>query len=227
MKKMMKTTAAVIALVLLLGGCGKTKPVDNTTAPTQPSTLPSVQLPTTPGAKDVLTCLEISRFSGNFVETGKERPVKDVAAILVQNDSDKFLDLALVTYKVGDRTAQFRVSGLPAGRKAWVMESNALTLAEGDELEFDECKESFNANAITVPDGISVKREGKSLTLTNTSDKALKNVTAYYKNTMEGGIFLGGITYVISFGDMEPGDTVTKSADHFGNNSEIVRYSYQ
>lgn len=224
MERIKRFSSILVVLLLLMCGCSKTAPKsEGTTAPTEAST----QSTTPPTIKGNLVCLEISLFSGNYVESGKERPVMDVAAILVENNTDSFLDLAMITYKVGDRTAQFRVSGLPSGRRAWVMELNALTLTDGDELVLEECQESYNPNAITEPDAISVKREGKSLTMTNTSGKTLKNVSVYYKNTMEDGVFLGGITYVIFFGDMEPGATVTKSADHFGKNSEIVRYSYQ
>jgi hypothetical protein len=102
-----------------------------------------------------------------------------------------------------------------------------MTLTDGDELELESCQDSYNPEAIVNTDLVSVSRSGKSLTLTNTSGKMLKNVGVYYKNTLEDGTFLGGITYVISFGNLEPGASATKTADHFGETSEIVRYIYE
>lgn len=210
--------AWLLVLGLLFGGCGNKGPE---TAADPASTTAQ------PGATGNLTCVQISRFSGGYVEDGSGDQVRDVAAILVANNTGKFLELATVTYKVGDRTATFQVTGLPAGRQAWVMESDRMVLTDGDELVLEDCKESYNANAMTASGDLQVSRQGNSLTLTNTSGKKLSNVAVYYKNTMEDGTFLGGITYYIAFGDMEPGTSATQIRDHFDSSSEIVRFSYQ
>ena len=224
MTKAKRVLAAVVAVTLLVCGCGRKEAPADATAPAA-TTEPTVH-PTTPVTGNLI-CVEISRFTGGFVEDGKDRSVQDVAAILVANNTGKFLELAMITYKVGDRTAQFRVTALPAGRQAWVMESSAMTLTDGDELELESCQDSYNPEAIVNTDLVSVSRSGKSLTLTNISGKMLKNVGVYYKNTLEDGTFLGGITYVISFGNLEPGASATKTADHCGETSEIVRYIYE
>lgn len=214
-----KRMAFMLALLLMLSGCGRKGPDSSATEPTVPTTQP--------GATGNLICVEISRFSGGFVEDGSGDQVRDVAAILVANNTGKFLELATVTYKVGDRTATFQVTGLPSGKQAWVMESNRLTLSDGDELVLEDCQETYNPNAILSSDDLSVSRQGNSLTLTNTSGRKLSNVAVYYKNTLEDGTFLGGITYYIAFGDMEPGSSLTQTKDHFDSSSEIVRFGYQ
>lgn len=217
MKRCKKWISIVLALMLLLSGCSNRGAGDPTTDTTAPGTRPAGNL----------ICVEISRFSGGFVEDGSDTQVQDVAAILVANNTGKFLELATVTYQVGDRTAVFRVTGLPSGKRAWVLESNRLTLSDGDELVLEDCQETYNPNAILFSDALEVSRQGHSLTLTNISDKRLSNVVVYYKNTLKDGSYMGGITYFISFGDLAPGDSVTKAKDHFGDNSEIVRFSYQ
>ena len=214
MRHLRKYIASCLALLLLSGCSVHGEAPQQTTAPSS----------STNGG---LVCEEISRFSGAFVEDGKDQQVKDVAAILVVNQTEQFLDLATVTYQVGDRTATFQITGLPAGRKAWVMESNRLTLKDGDELVLKDCVESYRPDPIVTSDALSVSRQGQYLTLTNTSDSKLVNVAVYYKNTLEDGTFLGGITYVMAFGDMEPGATKTIGKDHFDQTSEILRFSYQ
>lgn len=212
MKLKRKIIAGLFALLLFLSGCTPENPIE-----------PTVDL----GAEGSLNCMEISRFTGGFVEDGSGARVQDVAAILVANNTGKFLDLATITYKVGSRTATFKVTGLAHGKKAWVLESNRLTLQEGDELVLEDCVETFNPSPVLSTNDLAVSRRDNALTLTNTSGRKLSNVTVYYKNTLEDGTYMGGITYLISFGDMEPGTSVTQIRDHFGDSSEIVRYSYQ
>ena len=216
MKQKRMRIALMLAATLLLSGCGATQP---TVSPTEPTN--------DPGITGNLICVEISRFSGGFVEDGTEAKVQDVAAILVENKTGKFLELATVTYKVGDRTATFRVTGLPSGKQAWVLESNRMTLSDGDELVLKDCQESYNPNAMLTTEDITVSRQGNSLTLTNVSGRKLSNVAVYYKNTLKDGTYMGGITYMVAFGDLESGASVTQIKDHFGDSSEIVRYSYQ
>ena len=213
MKQIIRIVSACLAVLLMLSGCSEPQQPEETTAPTQ--------------IVGDLICVEISRFSGTFVEDGTDTQVTDVAAILVANETGKFLDLATVTYTVGDQTATFQITGLPAGERAWVLEKNRMTISEGDELVFEDCQTSYNANPVLSTDDLAVTRNGNSLTVENKSGQTLKNVCVYYKNRMDDGTFLGGITYLISFGDMAPGETVQRTAGHFGDRSAIVRYSYQ
>lgn len=203
----------MVVLALTLTGC----------TPTQPEPEPT---PTAKPSGD-LTCLEISRFTGSFVEDGTDEAVTDVAAILVANDTGQFLDLATVTYTVGTRTATFLVSGLPPGQRAWVLEKDRMTIAEGDKLVFEDCQTSFNSGAMLTTDALALTRKGNTVTVENLTESTLTNVCIYYKNKLEDGTFLGGITYLMSFEDLPPGGTAQSSAGHFGDNSVIVRYGHQ
>ena len=174
-----------------------------------------------------LRCVEISRFTGTFVEDGSDRQVSDVAAILVANNTGKFVDLATITYHVGDRIATFKVTGLAYGEQAWVMEQNAMQLKPSDELVFNDCVISYHPDPVLNSQDLAVSRSGNSLTLTNQTGETLVNVCVYYKNRMDDGAFLGGITYQMIFETLEPGQNLTLSRDHFQDNSVIVRFSYQ
>lgn len=214
-----KLLCACLAAVLMLSGCTRADS-QNKADPTGESTEAAAPV-------QDLVCLEISRFSGGFVEDGTYEQVQNVAAILVANDTDKYLDLATVTYKVGERTATFRITGLPAGGMVWVLEKDRLTLAPEDQLVLKDCQMTYNANAITSTQDLRVIRDGNSFLVKNVSGKKLKNVCIYYKNTMESGVYLGGITFLMNFGDMEPGEEIQRASAHLGDNSRIVRYSYQ
>lgn len=212
MKEKKRILGLVLAAVMLLCGCAEQQ---------QEESIPVIQL----GGD--LMCVEISRFSGKFVEDGSDEPVKDVAAILVENNTEKFVELATATYRIGDRTATFRITGLPAGERAWVLEQNRMTLAEGEELVYEDCQITYNANAIQSTKELAVTRQGGALIVENTSGRALKNVCVYYKNRLEDGAFMGGIAYLINFGDLEPGESASRTVSHFVDRSVIVRFSYQ
>lgn len=215
--KHLRRILACLAAALMLTGCAVDGDPANSQDPTQD----------TKPLESTLRCVEISRFSGGFVEDGSDRQVSDVAAILVANNTGKFVDLATITYQVGDKTATFRVTGLPSGEQAWVMEQNAMQLKPSDELVFDDCVVSYHPDPVTTTRDLAVSRSGHSLTLTNQTGETLVNVCVYYKNRMDDGTFLGGITYQMIFETMEPGQSLTLSRDHFQDNSVIVRFSYQ
>lgn len=197
-----------------LTGCARTQPEETE--------------PTAAQLSGDLVCLEISRFSGYFVEDpDNEDQVSSVAAILVANETDKFLDLATVTYTVGGKTATFQITGLPSGERVWVLEQDRLSIAEGDELVFEDCVVTYNENAMETTDDLLVQREGYGMTVTNRSGSTLKNVCVYYKNRTQDGAFLGGITYLVSFGDLAPGQSVRRYSYHLDETSHIVRYGYQ
>lgn len=179
------------------------------------------------GSKEELVCLQFSQYSGSYVEDGSYEKVTNVAAILVANVGTEFLDLATVTYAVGDETATFVVTGLPPGKKAWVLEANRMVLAEDVEFRLLSCDTSFRPDAVMQTELLDVSAEGNTLQVTNTSDTPLENVCVYYKVTHTDGHYLGGITYMLNFGTLQPGETVQKQSAHFSDAARIVRFSYQ
>ena len=132
-----------------------------------------------------------------------------------------------MTYKVGDRTATFKITGLPAGERAWALEQSRMQLGAEDELVYEDCQVAYNPNPVCATDDLVMTKQGNGMTIENKSGKTLKNVCVYYKNRMSDGTFFGGITYMISFGELAPGVKMQKFTNHLGSESEVVRYSYQ
>ncbi len=174
-----------------------------------------------------LYCLEINRYSGPFVEDGQNEQVENVAAILVENRSKQYLDYAKVTYYVAGKIATFNVTGLPPGGKAWVLEAEKMQIEGTPSFEFLDCESTFRKDAVMTTDLIGVATQDNVLTVTNKSDETLENVCVYYKNVNSDGNYLGGITYMIGFDTLEAGKSAQRESAHFGENSRIVRYSFQ
>lgn len=213
---------AVMLSVCFLGGCSEGEgDTDTTTVAT------SAMMLEAPASSADLYCLEFNSYSGVFVEDGKNEEVQDIAAILVENRSKVFLDRATIRYRYGADTATFVVTGLPAGEKCWVMEANKMPLDGKHEFEFIECVSAFKEDAVLTTDKLTVDAKDNTLTVTNTSKEVLKNVCVYYKNTFDDGNYFGGITYMMAFDNLSPGESLQKESGHFTDTSEIVRYSFQ
>lgn len=174
-----------------------------------------------------LYCLEFTSYSGPFVEDGTNDPVENVLALLLENRSKEYLELATITYQVDGETAEFVVSGLPPEKKVWVLEKNRMPAKESSEFEFTDCESTFRSDAVLTTKKLEVKAEESTITIKNVSKDTLNNPCIYYKNLNSDGNFLGGITYMVGFDTLKPDDTLEKQAGHYFENSRIVRYSYQ
>lgn len=177
--------------------------------------------------KKLLTCDNFSLYSGQYVEDGRDELVTNVAAVLVTNRSTQFLDLATLTFQIDGREATFRVSGLPAGRSAWVLEASRMTATNSSTFTFVDMVTGFKENVISSTDKLSITCVGNLVTATNKSEKKLENVFVYYRVLHSDGNYLGGITYVIDFGTLEPGVSVEKLAGHFSaEKARIIRIGW-
>lgn len=175
-----------------------------------------------------LVCLEYSRYSGPFPEDGSGRTVQDVAAMKVRNSSDRFLDYATVEAQIGDQIGTFQITGLPPGSTVWVLESSGITLTAEDRFLATGCEDYFfRDEAVITTDKLRTETDGSTLKVTNTSKTALKNVCVYYKTVHTDGNYFGGITYMLNMGDLDPGQSASKQSSHLGEDSKIVRYSFQ
>lgn len=174
-----------------------------------------------------LYCLEFSQYSGEFFEDGTHQTVTNVAAALIENRSPEFLDLATISYDVGGKIAEFVVTGLPAGGKVWVLESNRLTIDKNAKFRFLDCTSTFRQDAVLATNDLTLSTSGNTLTVCNTSNYTLQNVCIYYKTQDKDGVYLGGISYMLAFDTLAPGETASRPSAHFTKDSKIVRYSYQ
>lgn len=204
------------------GGLVETRPPDDEQSgqPTQP--------PNEAVSSNDLLVSDFSLFSGQYPEDGRDELVENVAAILVTNRSDRFLDVATLTYDIDGKTATFVVTGLPPGRSAWVMEASKLKASHSSKFVFIDSVTSYRDDVVAETDRVSVTAKGNMLTAVNNTGQVLENVTVYYRSVHTDGNFFGGITYLVSFGTIGPGQSVETMAGHFDeDSSEIVRIGWQ
>lgn len=177
---------------------------------------------------DIISCENFSSFSGPYVEDGSDILVEKVAAMLVTNNSKEFIDLATLEYEINGKPATFVVTGLPAGKSAWVMEKNQMSITKGAEFKYIDRTTAFKSGVVNTTDKIKLSAEGNMLTAVNNTDEKIEDVFVYYKTLHTDGNYFGGITYKTTFGDLEPGEKRTELAGHYDKEkTEIVRIGWK
>lgn len=162
---------------------------------------------------EALAVLQWGTYSGAYVEDGSRDAVEKVACILVKNTTEQYLDYGEVKATVGEKTCKFVVTGLPGGASAWVAEEQVQTMEEGEEFTYLEQTVS-QLRDLPQAEGIEILFLNGELQVTNNSDEDYSEIRVYYKQLHSDGNYLGGITYTVTTGVVEKGQTVQVTAGH-------------
>ena len=201
-------------------------------AETETQTQTTVQAEDSPDAiilSDGLQILGIDNYAGMYMEDESNETVADVMMILVENVSDKDLQLARVNMVYSDFTAQFEITNLPAGEKIIVLEKNRHSGA-------GEAHQSVTTDNVVFFDepmnihGESLRFSGSNgiLEVRNISEKDISgNIYVYYKSSA-ADLLYGGITFrVVIEGGLPAGQTVQLFTGHYSpETSRIISVVY-
>ena len=75
----------------------------------------------------------VSQYSGDFVEDGSDREVKNVWSLTVDNMSDQDIQYLRIKAEHGKDTAYFDITTLTAGSTVRVLESSATEIPDWEE----------------------------------------------------------------------------------------------
>lgn len=170
-----------------------------------------------------LTVESIGAYSGSFIEDGSDEATKNVTAMLITNNSDQMLQVALIDFQVNsNETASFKVTNLPAGTSTLVLESNKREFSDKDTYTYGNAATGYMDQQTLEEDKVELKTENGKITLKNKTDKELKTVYVYYKYMQIGGAYLGGITYRTPFENVGAGKEAEAVAAHFNPDSSQI-----
>lgn len=170
-----------------------------------------------------LTVESIGAYSGSFIEDGSDEATKNVTAMLITNNSDQMLQVALIDFKVNsNETASFKVTNLPAGTSTLVLESNKREFSDKDTYTYGNAATGYMDQPTLEEDKVELKTENGKITLKNKTDKELKRVYVYYKYMQIGGAYFGGITYRTPFENVGAGKEAEAVAAHFNPDSSQI-----
>lgn len=170
-----------------------------------------------------LTVESIGAYSGSFIEDGSDEATKNVTAMLITNNSDQMLQVALIDFQVNsNETASFKVTNLPAGTSTLVLESNKREFSDKDTYTYGNAATGYMDQPTLEEDKVELKTENGKITLKNKTDKELKRVYVYYKYVQIGGTYFGGITYRTPFENVGAGKEAEAVAAHFNPDSSQI-----
>lgn len=170
-----------------------------------------------------LTVESIGAYSGSFIEDGSDEATKNVTAMLITNNSDQMLQVALIDFQVNsNETASFKVTNLPAGTSTLVLESNKREFSDKDTYTYGNAATGYMDQPTLEEDKVELKTENGKITLKNKTDKKLKRVYVYYKYVQIGGAYFGGITYRTPFENVGAGKEAEAVAAHFNPDSSQI-----
>lgn len=170
-----------------------------------------------------LTVESIGAYSGSFIEDGSDEATKNVTAMLITNNSDQMLQVALIDFQVNsNETASFKVTNLPAGTSTLVLESNKREFSDKDTYTYGNAATGYMDQPTLEEDKVELKAENGKITLKNKTDKELKRVYVYYKYVQIGGAYFGGITYRTPFENVGAGKEAEAVAAHFNPDSSQI-----
>lgn len=170
-----------------------------------------------------LTVESIGAYSGSFIEDGSDEATKNVTAMLITNNSDQMLQVALIDFQVNsNETASFKVTNLPAGTSTLVLESNKREFSDKDTYTYGNAATGYMDQPTLEEDKVELKTENGKITLKNKTDKELKTVYVYYKYMQIGGAYLGGITYRTPFENVGAGKEAEAVVAHFNPDSSQI-----
>lgn len=186
-----------------------------------------VNLPLNLGSGVYVTAVESA--AGLYVEDGTDDMVDNVLRITVENsgtDAIQLMDIILTDRTGGEYT--FRVTTLLPGAKMTVQEQNRAPFDSG--AEYVEARTEnvalFNGELSLHEELLAITTGDYAVAVENISGEAFPGGRVFYKNVVDG-VYVGGITYMLTIPELEAGERVELNSLHFLlSRSELMFVTY-
>lgn len=166
---------------------------------------------------------DIKSYDGIFFEDGNEQEVKNVATIIVKNNSDVNIEYGKVVLHGAKSDLEFKITALPKGATMVVQEINMKKYVEQDytNVTYDVAPlDEFEMSE----DKIHIAEKDDELEITNLTDEVIPVTRVFFKLYMDDiDVYAGGITYTIALKNIQPKTTVYAAPYHYApGNSKIM-----
>lgn len=178
---------------------------------------------------DGLILKDVSSYAGIYMEDGSNEVVNGLMSVLIENTSDKDLQLARITLNY-EESYQFEVTNLPAGSSAILLEKNRKPMPEGSLVTaIAENVAFFQESMDTYDDMFKISGMDGALNVKNISSNDINgNIYVYYKYIADD-TYYGGITFRTKVeGGLKAGEIHQVMTGHFDpDNCKITMVTYE
>lgn len=156
-------------------------------------------------------------YDGLFIEDGSDAKVSGVLALQFTNNGSEAIQYAEYAFQVDGETLNFKLSDLPAGYSAVVLEANRHPYNSAEVLKLtDRVVATMETLSFASEQVLVVDNGDDSLTLMNLTNETLPVVRVFYKFYYEAeNVFVGGITYTAKGRNIPAGGSVTIYPSHY------------
>lgn len=145
---------------------------------------------------------DIGSYTGLYMEDGTDEILSGILMLVVKNTGDKDIQYAKITMPVGEETANFTLTTLPAGESVVLLESGRMLYQEAVDysmvLPKIENIAYFQEPISTQEDKLKIGIVDGAINVTNISGADIGgNIVVYYKNAA-ADLYYGGITYRVA-----------------------------
>lgn len=168
-----------------------------------------MEVPETP-----LWILQLTQYTGPFLEKPNSTETVHSAAILVENRGGLYISAGAVILQRQEEQLVFEVRDLPPGARALVLEKDALSFEDVFRWRCcGWCREEYPEQ----PGWVRYEQLPQGLAVTNVSDQVLPVVELTYKHCSAGAeSYVGGVSFQHTLQNLLPGETKILSLPNYG-----------
>lgn len=173
-----------------------------------------------------LYVVHMGNFSGQYVEDGSDAQLENFCAAVVENRTEKTIQLLQFKVTSGDRVYDFRLTTLPPGERAIVQDMNKASFVTSEAImtaDVELCV-FFEEEPTLHEDVFAISGTEKGIELRNLTDAEIPGpIYVYYKTRTADG-YGGGITYRITIPGLAANGVYSATVNHFWPGSSQVMF---
>lgn len=175
-----------------------------------------------------MVLLDVSKYTGIFMEDGTDEVVNDVLMLIVSNEGDQDIQYAEFTVPTANGDAKFTLSTLPVGEKIVLLEQNRMPWSADEDYT-----NVISENIAVFPEPMTLCEERLKLqtldgviNISNISGEDITgDIVIYYKNAAVDLLY-GGITYRIRLeGGLKANEIRQIMASHFTQSGSRIMFA--
>ena len=159
-------------------------------------------------------------YRGIYVEDGTNDDVSDVAMVQLKNIGTSVIEYAEFQVDFLDDTLNFKVSALPAGERAVVLEQQRKSIPQDKPQKCTATVVQRDTMGMAEEQVSVTDKGGNTLEIQNLSGEPLSTVRVFYKYYMEDkDMFLGGIAFSVKLTDLKEDEAIQIQPAHYASDS--------